>query len=99
MLHAYGEERGRSILSGLGTVFAFRLFDQDSRDLVAMRFGGNRKLVRFDSAVRARGVVEQALIGRVIEDWDLSDLAPGQCIACLPEGPPFRFQFARHAGR
>ncbi len=99
VLHAYDEARGESILSGLGTVFAFRLFDQASRDMVAMRFGANRKLVRFDSALRARGFVEQAVTGRVIEDWDLAGLVTGESVVCMPEGPPFRLRLDLYSGR
>ena len=96
VLHAYEEARGGSILSGFATLFAFRLFDQLSRNFVAERYGANRKLVRFDSALRSRGVTEHIADGKVIEDWDMSALHQGQSIACLPVGPPFRFQFRQY---
>jgi len=90
---AYGEDIGLSILSGFGTVFAFRLMDGRSRSFVSDRFGRNRKRVTIEHAVRAEGVHESVLEGNVIEDWDLSSLGIGQTIASMPAGPPFFFTF------
>ena len=36
VLHAYGPEIGRTILSGFGSVFAFRPMDDASRNLIAI---------------------------------------------------------------
>jgi type IV secretory pathway TraG/TraD family ATPase VirD4 len=91
---AYSEGLANSILGGFGSVFAFRLFDQASRDFVAQRFGRNRKLVRFDAALKTRGIGEQLIDGNVIEDWDLTMLRVGESIVGLPEGAPLRFTFA-----
>jgi type IV secretory pathway TraG/TraD family ATPase VirD4 len=91
--HSYGEDIGTSILSGFGTVFAFRLMDGRSRAFVADRFGRNRKRVTIEHAVRGEGVQESVLEGNVIEDWDLSSLGIGKTIASMPEGPPFFFSF------
>jgi type IV secretory pathway TraG/TraD family ATPase VirD4 len=96
VLNAYGAQEGSSILSGFGTVFAFRLMDDASRDLVRQRFGANRKQVSTYAAVRAQGVHQVVVTGNVIEDWHLSGLGEGQCVVSLPEGPPFRFWFARY---
>lgn len=93
ILNAYGPEVGRSILSGFGTAFAFRLMDDASRTLVRQRFGANRKQIATYSAVRSQGVQQDVVIGNVIEDWVLSGLTVGQCIVSLPEGPPFSFTF------
>ena len=91
---AYSPGVANSILGGFGTVFAFRLFDQASRDFIAQRFGRNRKLVRYEAALKTRGIGEQMVDGNVIEDWDLTGLRVGQAIAGLPEGPPYWFAFA-----
>jgi type IV secretory pathway TraG/TraD family ATPase VirD4 len=91
--HAYGPEMASSILSGFGTVFAFRLMDADSRDFISQRFGRNRKQLTVANAVRSKGVDQQLLDGNVIEDWDLSSLTVGRTIASLPDGPPFFFDF------
>jgi len=96
VLHAYGAQEGSSILSGFGTVFAFRLMDDTSRDLVRQRFGTNRKQVSAYAAVRTQGVNQVIVTGNVIEDWHLSSLGEGQCVVSLPEGPPFRFWFTEY---
>ena len=95
----YGEGLANSILGGFGTVFAFRLFDQASRDYIAQRFGRNRKLVRYDAALKTRGIGEQLIDGQVIEDWDLTGLGVGQAIVGLPVGPPLQFAFAPPGGQ
>jgi type IV secretory pathway TraG/TraD family ATPase VirD4 len=97
VLHAYGPEIGRTILSGFGTVFAFRLMDDASRGLVRQRFGANRKQSATYAAVRAQGVHQETVIGNVIEDWDLSRLEVGHCVVSLPKGPPYFFAFMDHS--
>ena len=97
VLHAYGPEIGRTILSGFGSVFAFRLMDDASRNLVRQRFGINRKQITTNAAVRGQGVRQELVDGNVIEDWELSRLKTGQCVVSLPEGPPFFFAFREHA--
>lgn len=101
VLNAYGPEMGRTILSGFGTVFAFRLMDDGSRELVRQRFGTNRKQITTWAPVRSHGVQQEVVNGNVIEDWALSGLIVGTCIVSLPEGPPFFFAFDEYcpAGR
>jgi type IV secretory pathway TraG/TraD family ATPase VirD4 len=95
VLRGYGAEAGESILSGFGTVFAFRLMDDASRSLVQQRFGTNRKQVSTYAAVRHQGVQQTVVTGNVIEDWETAGLGRGKCIASLPQGPPFFFEFRR----
>ena len=90
---AYGPGLAYSILSGFGSLFAFRLYDEESRAYVRNRYGGNRKLVHYDASLKTRGVGEQLLEGSVVEDWDLTSLQVGQCIVGLPDEPPVRFTF------
>ncbi len=97
--HAYGPETAGSILSGFGTVLAFRLTDDASRTLVRERFGANRKRISTTAAVRSAGVSQEVVDGHVIEDWHVSGLGRGQCVAALPDGPPFAFTFAEYPGR
>ncbi|MFE6735705.1 type IV secretory system conjugative DNA transfer family protein [Microbacterium sp. NPDC057650] len=94
----YGEHLAASVLSAFGTVFAFRLYDGDSREFVRDRFGHNRKLTRFDSVVRSNGMREEVADGYVVEDWDLSSLPVGTCVAAIPDAPPVRFTFRRVGG-
>ncbi|HEY5988203.1 MAG TPA: type IV secretory system conjugative DNA transfer family protein, partial [Streptosporangiaceae bacterium] len=93
ILDAYGPEIGKSILSGFGTILAFRLVDDSSRDLVRQRFGANRKQITTYAPVRSEGVHQTVVMGNVIEDWDLSSLEVGHCVVSLPTGPPFLFAF------
>ncbi len=93
VLFGYGPELGRTILSGFGSLFGFRLMDDVSRTLIRDRFGANRKQLSIESTVRAQGVRQETVLGNVIEDWDLSALGLGECIALLPGDSPFRFQF------
>jgi type IV secretory pathway TraG/TraD family ATPase VirD4 len=90
----YGERMAASVLSSFGTVFAFRLYDGSSRDFVRDRFGKNKKISRFESVVRNKGMNENVTDGHVVEDWDLSALPVGTCIASLPDHAPVRFTFA-----
>jgi type IV secretory pathway TraG/TraD family ATPase VirD4 len=96
VLHAYGPEVGSSILAGFGTVFAFRLMDNTSRDLVRQRFGGNRKQITTYAAIRSEGVHQIVVDGNVIEDWNVSNLKRGECIVSLPAGAPFLFTFEKY---
>lgn len=90
----YGDKMAGSVLSAFGTVFAFRLYDGSSREFVRDRFGKNKKISRFESVVRNKGMNENVIDGHVVEDWDLSGLPVGTCIAALPDHPPVRFTFA-----
>jgi type IV secretory pathway TraG/TraD family ATPase VirD4 len=100
VLAGYSGESGQGILGGFGTVFAFRLPDEASRTLLRQRYGSNRKKVTTTSAVRADGIHQTIVAGNVVEDWQMSGLATGQCIAALPNGaPPFLLQFAPYQGR
>jgi len=93
VLAAYGEDRGRSIVCGFGTVVAFRLMDALSRDMVRERFGRNRKQIAMDDP--DHGAMSRFVIvdGEVIEDAALSLLRPGRCVVAPPEGAPFIHEF------
>ena len=95
VLRGYSAELGESILSGFGTLFAFRLHDEASRVLVRQRYGTNRKKISTTAAVRHEGVRETVVSGNVIEDWQMSGLGRGRCIASLPHEPPFFFEFPK----
>ena len=99
VFHGYPSGAGESILSGFGTVLAFRLADKISRDLVRERYGTNRKQISTYAPVRHEGVRQTVVDGNVIEDWDMSGLAKGQCIVLVPLEPPFLLKFNRFQGR
>ncbi len=99
VFNGYPGGAGESILSGFGTVLAFRLADAASRTLVRERYGGNRKQVSTYAPVRHEGVRQTVVDGNVIEDWHMSGLQRGQCIALLPHEPPFLLKFSEFHGR
>ena len=85
-----------SLLSGFGTVFAFRLMDSSSRQYFSQRFGINRKRLALPPAVASDSVKFELAFGNVVEDWDMSSLGIGESLVSLPTGPPFRFAFKPH---
>jgi hypothetical protein len=93
VLAGYGDNRGRSMISGFGTVVAFRLMDASSRDMVRGRFGRNRKQIAMDDP--EHGALSRFMIvdGDVIEDSVLSSLKTGKCVVAPPEGLPFVYNF------
>lgn len=99
VFHGYPGGAGESILSGFGTVLAFRLADEASRTLVRERYGTNRKQISTYAPVRHEGVRQTVVNGNVIEDWHMSGLDKGECIALLPREPPFLLRFSEFPGR
>ena len=99
VFHGYPGGAGESILSGFGTVLAFRLADEASRALVRERYGTNRKQISTYAPVRHEGVKQTVVTGNVIEDWHMSGLDRGQCIALVPHEPPFLLKFNEFRGR
>lgn len=89
--YVYSESLGDSILSGFGTVFAFRLFDAPSRSFIMNRHGMNKKLVAYSASNANKGVQDLIIDGNVIEDWDITALSIGQCIVSPFNGEPFMF--------
>ena len=93
VMAAYGEYTGRSILSGFGTTFAFRVNDVGSREYIKNLFGRNIKQQSYMSKVQNRGIAEQLREGYVVEDDDINNLPVGEAIVSAPSGEPFRFKF------
>lgn len=89
----YGEERGKSLLSGFLTSVCFRVTDEASRNYIKGLFGTNRKKEVFMSSVSGRGVTEQIRDSNVVEDWDVLRLGIGEAIIGLPGAEPFIFKF------
>ena len=87
------EYTGRSILSGFGTTFAFRVNDVGSREYIKNLFGRNIKQQSYMSKVQNRGIAEQLREGYVVEDDDINNLPVGEAIVSAPSGEPFRFKF------
>lgn len=79
---AYREESA-SLLSGCPNLFAFNVYDGESRDYVKGLFGRNRKRISLWGKYSLGGIQEQLLDGYVVEDWDLVNLCLGECIVRL----------------
>ena len=93
MMAAYGEYRAKSILSGFGTTFAFKVNDAESRMYIKNMFGTNTKLQTYMSTVQNRGISEQLTESCVVEDSDINNLSVGEAIVRIYEGSPFKFKF------
>lgn len=93
VLQDYGEGRGKSILSNFGTLFAFRLNDQDSRNLVAGRYGKYRVRVTLASPVSSEPLSHHVVESDVLEPLEISVLPNGCCIVCSSGIIPRFFQF------
>jgi type IV secretory pathway TraG/TraD family ATPase VirD4 len=99
VLEAYGEGRGKSILSNFGILFAFRLNDQDSRNLVAGRYGKYRVRITLPSLVPSEPLSNHVVESDVLEPLALSLLPNGCCIICSSGIKPKLFQFALNKKR
>lgn len=93
VMAAYGDHAARSILSGFGTTFAFRVNDYGSREYIKNLFGKNIKQQSYMSTVQNRGIAEQLREGNVVEDEDINNLTVGEAVVSAPSGEPFRFRF------
>jgi type IV secretory pathway TraG/TraD family ATPase VirD4 len=89
--YTYSVALAQSLLSGFGTYFAFRLFDEKSRNIVSERHGKNRKKVGLMSSNSFKGINDSIMDTNVIEDWDITKLGIGQCIVSMPSEEPFFF--------
>lgn len=87
----YTAPLAHSLLAGFGTMFAFRLFDEKSRKLIADRHGRNRKQISMVATTAFKGMSDQLIEGRTIEDWDVTKLGVGECIVSMANEEPFRF--------
>jgi type IV secretory pathway TraG/TraD family ATPase VirD4 len=87
----YGQSRGRNIVAGFSSVYAFRANDVATRDYVTGLFGKNiilEKYQRLDNQM-----IEEKRNGQTVEDWDMNSLKVGEAIVGLPFSQPFRFYF------
>ena len=100
MMSAYGEYRGGGILSGFGSIIAFKLFDKSSRDFVSQRYGKHIKNLKVKNKFDSENTKQLSYVtGNVIEDWDISGLKQWEAILCLPRLNPGRFTFEKYVSR
>lgn len=91
LYEVYGEHRGKNIVAGFSSIFAFRANDPDTRNYISSLYGKSLILERRKSI--SNSVVEEQRIVNVVEDWDLNSLSIGEAVVGLPFAPPFRFHF------
>ncbi len=92
---SYGEERAKSILASFGTVFAFRLHDRESKDVLSARYGKYMALVTVASPVASDPLHYMTVEAEVVEPLQLSLLRTGQAIVSISGQQPRFFQFRR----
>ena len=88
---AYGESKGKNILSGFSSVFAFHANDAFTRDYIVKLHGKNVVLEQYKSL--SNSIHEERQRGNVVEDWNMSNLNIGEAIISYPFSKPFAFQF------
>ena len=96
LTEAYGEFKGKNILAGFSSIYAFRANDMYTRDYIVGLHGKNLILEQYKTLNNS--VHEERREAHVVEDWDMSDLGVGEAIISLPLGKPFRFQFDLYRG-
>ena len=92
IIETYGKNRAMNIFSGFMNHWAFSVSDYNTRRYVRGRAGENRQLIETST----HEVKQEITKGSVVEDWDLQNLAPGECVVMLNRRQPFLFQFDRY---
>ena len=87
----YGEARGKNILAGFSSIFAFKANDVDTRKYVTDLYGKNITLEHRKTL--SNHLIEERREGNSVEDWDICDLKVGEAIVGFPFSKPFKFQF------
>lgn len=89
----YGEYKAKTMISGFGSMFAFRPNDAATREFVRDYFGKNRF---WETLARERMTPRSEVYeGFCVEDWEISGLTRGEAVIDLDAHPPFRFYFKR----
>ena len=97
LTEAYGDARGKNILAGFSSVYAFRANDTYTRDYVVGLHGKN--VVLEQTRTLSNSVREERREAHTVEDWDMNDLQVGEAVVSLPFGKPFRYRFDLYRGR
>lgn len=91
LFEIYGQSRGKNIVAGFSSVYAFRPNDTPTREFVSGLFGKNILLEQYQMLNNT--IVEEKRGGYTVEDWDMNSLKVGEAIVGLPFSKPFRFYF------
>ena len=91
LTEAYGEYRGKNVLAGFSTVFAFRANDAFTRDYITELHGKSVVMEQYKTIMNS--VKEEKREAHVVEDWDMNALNVGEAVISFPFEQPFKFQF------
>lgn len=88
----YGENKGKVLVGGFSTVFAFHTSDYNSREYISQLFG--RNVVEYKYKRLTGSVDPKEREGFTVESWDQTCLESGDAIIGLADvEEPFRFCF------
>lgn len=88
----YGEDRGKVLASGFGTLFGFHTNDDTSREFISSLMGKNVIIYEYTNRMTNKTIVEQRE-GKTVEDWTQINLGVGQAVVALADQMPFLYQF------
>ena len=91
LTETYGEYKGKNILAGFSSVFAFHANDKYTRDYIVGLH--DRNLVMEQYKTLSNSIREERHEAHVVEDWNMSELEVGEAIISLPFGKPFNYKF------
>lgn len=91
LTEAYGEYKGKNILAGFSSVFAFHANDKYTRDYIVGLHGKNIVMEQYKTL--SNSVHEERHEAHVVEDWNMSELEIGEAIISFPFGRPFKYKF------
>jgi len=93
IIDEYDLYKAYSILSSFGTVFAFNVNDDMSKQIITARYGERSILVSKRESIHAERYFRQLTNAPVIEPVALSLLEVGQCLICMTGKKPRKFKF------
>lgn len=88
----YGEERGRVLASGFGSLLGFHTNDEGSRSFITSLMGSNVVLYQYTNRLNNTSEIKQR-DGHTVEEWTQINLGVGQAIVGLSDYSPFLYQF------
>ncbi|MBR6826132.1 MAG: type IV secretion system DNA-binding domain-containing protein [Oscillospiraceae bacterium] len=91
----YGREKGEVLVSGFGSLLAFRTNDNVSREYVGQLLGPNVTVYQYVNELDNTVYTEQRQ-GSTVEQWDQLNLGVGQAIVSMGDHLPFLYQFAEY---
>ena len=91
LTEAYGEYRGKNILAGFSSIYAFRANDMYTRDYIVGLLGKN--VVIEQHRTLNNSVHEERHDAHVVEDWNMNELEVGEAIISFPFQKPFKYRF------